>query len=123
MRNLQIGSRRIKRATRMIMRNYDARGAIAYGFGKHFARMHEAASECADSDDAFGNQSIGAVEREANEVFLLFVTNVAQLLDGFFGTVDNWRSLTSNCRRHSSNPAIMFVAFAGPRLLTLSKSS
>ena len=98
-------------------------GPVGYGFGKDFARMNQTSSERADGDDALGNQSIGAVEREANEVFLLFVTNVAQLLDGFSGLSIIGRSLTSNCRRHNSNPAIIFVAFAGPRLLTLSKSS
>ena len=72
------------------MRHDNASGAIAYGFGKDFARMNQTSSERADGDDALGDESIGAVEREANEVFLLFVTNVAQLLDGFFGTVDDW---------------------------------
>ena len=44
---------------------------IGYGFGKDFARMDEAAGECANSYDTLGDQPISAVEREANEVFLL----------------------------------------------------
>ena len=62
-------------------------GPVGYGFGKDFARMNQASGERADGDDALGNEVISAVERETNEVFLLFVTNVAQLLDSFF-----WRS-------------------------------
>ena len=77
-------------STRMIVRHDNTGRAIAYGFGKDFARMNQASSERADGDDAFGYEAVGAIEREANEVFLLFVTNVAQLLDGFFGNVDNW---------------------------------
>lgn len=72
------------------MRHDNARGAVGNGIGENLPRVNQAGGQRADGDDAFGNQSIGAVEREADEVFLLFVTNVAQLLDGFFGTVDNW---------------------------------
>ena len=51
-------------------------GAIAYSFGKDFARMNQTSSERADGDDTLGDEAIGAVEREADEVFLLFVTDV-----------------------------------------------
>ena len=105
------------------MRHNNASGAVGYGFCEYFTWVDQTSGECADGDDTLGDEAIGAVEREANEVFLLFVTNVAQLLDGFSGLSIIGRSLTSNCRRHNSNPAIIFVAFAGPRLLTLSKSS
>ena len=74
----------------MIMRHDNARRTVRNGIGEHFARMNQASSERADGDDALGDESIGAVEREADEVFLLFVTNVAQLLGGFFGTIDDW---------------------------------
>ena len=69
------------------MRHDNARGAVGNGIGEDLARMNQTSSERADGDNTFGDQSIGAVEREADEVFLPFVTNVAQLFDGFF-----WRS-------------------------------
>ena len=72
------------------MRHDDASSAVGYGIGEDLARVNQTGGQRADGDDAFGNQSIGAVEREADEVLLPFVTNVALLLDGFFGTVDNW---------------------------------
>ena len=69
------------------MRHDNAGGPVGDSFGEDLAWMNQASGERADGDDALGDQAIGAVEREANEVFLLFVTNVAQLLDSFF-----WRS-------------------------------
>lgn len=72
------------------MRHDNARGAVGNGFCEDFARVDETGGQGADGYDSFGYETIGTVECEANEVFLLFVTNVAQLLDGFFGTVDNW---------------------------------
>ena len=62
----------------------NARGAVGYGIGEDLPRVDEASGQRADGNDTFSNQSIGAIEREAYKVFLLFVTNVAQLLDSFF---------------------------------------
>jgi len=53
------------------MRNYDASGAVGDGVSKDFAWVYEAGGQRADGYDAFGNQSIGAIEREANEVINL----------------------------------------------------
>ena len=76
----------------MIVR-HDYRGdPVGYGFGKDFARMNQASSERANGDDALGDESIGSVEREADEVFLHFVTDIDELLDCLFGAVDD-RSL------------------------------
>ena len=90
LRHVPICRTRLQIPARMIMRHDNASGAVGDSIGEDLPRVDEARSERANSDDAFGNQAIGAVEREANEVFLLFVTNVAQLFDGFFGTVDDW---------------------------------
>ena len=46
-------------------------GTIGDGVGEDLPRVDEASGQRADGYDAFGNQSTGAVEREANEVFLL----------------------------------------------------
>ena len=53
------------------MRHDNAGGAVGDSFGEDFAWMDEAAGECANSYDTLGDQPISAVEREANEVFLL----------------------------------------------------
>ena len=71
------------------MRHDNASGAVGNGIGEDLPRVNQAGGQRADSDDSFGNQSIGAVEREANEVFLLFVTNVDELLDCLFGAIDD----------------------------------
>ena len=68
----------------MIMRHDYRGGPVGYGIGKDFARMNQTSSERADGDNALGNEVISAVEREVQEIFLLLVTNVAQLLDSFF---------------------------------------
>ena len=52
------------------MRHDNARGAVGYGLCEDLPRVNQAGGQRADSDDSFGNQSIGAVEREANKVFL-----------------------------------------------------
>ena len=83
---------RLNTSTRVIMRHDYRGGPIGYGFGKDFARMNQASSERADGNDALSDEAVGAVEREADKVFLLFVTDINELLDCFFGAVDD-RSL------------------------------
>ena len=68
----------------MVVRHDDAGGAIGDSVGEDFARVDQAAGECADGDDALGNEPIGAVKRQADEVFLLFVANIGKLFDCFF---------------------------------------
>lgn len=72
------------------MRHDNASGTVGDGFGEDFTRVNQTGGECADGYDPLGNQAVGSIKRQADEVFLLFVTNVAQLFDGFFGTVDDW---------------------------------
>ncbi len=73
----------------MVMRDDYTGGAISDGVGKNFARVNQASGERADGNDALVDEPVGAVEREADEVFLLFVTNIGKLLDSFFWRVDN----------------------------------
>ena len=51
------------------MRHDDTGSAVGYSFGKDFARVDETGSERANGDDALGDESIGAVECQADEVF------------------------------------------------------
>ena len=74
----------------MIVRHDNTGRAIGYGFGKNFTRMNQASSERANGDDALGDESIGAVECQADEILLLFVADVDELLDCLFRAVDDW---------------------------------
>lgn len=67
------------------MRDNDARCPICDGISEDFSWVDEAAGECADGNDAPGNEPVGTVERQADEVFLLFVAYIAELIDSFFG--------------------------------------
>ena len=71
------------------MRYDDTCGAVGDGVGEDFAGVDEGAGERADGDDALGDEAIGAVKRQADEVFLLFVADIGKLFDCFFWTVDD----------------------------------
>lgn len=68
----------------------DAGGAVGDGVGEDFAGMDETAGESANGNDALGDEPICAIEREADEIFLLFVANVGELLNGLLRTINNW---------------------------------
>ena len=68
----------------------DAGGAVGDGVGEDFAGMDEAARERTDGDGTFSDETICTVECEADEVFLLFVADVGELLDGLLRTINNW---------------------------------
>ena len=60
--NLHIRAARLQTAARMIVGNNNAGCTIGNSVGENFARMNQAAGKRADGDDAFGDQSVGAVE-------------------------------------------------------------
>ena len=61
----------------MIVGDDDAAGAVGHGVGEDFARVHRAFVRQADGDDAYIDNLMRAVERGAEEVFLLAVGVVA----------------------------------------------
>ena len=71
------------------MRYDDTCGAVGDGVGEDFAGVDEGAGERANSDDALGDEAIGAVKCQADEVFLLFVADIGKLFDCFFGRVND----------------------------------
>ena len=75
---------------RMIMRHDDTGRAVGDGVGENLTRVYQAGGQCADGHHPLGNQTISAVQRQADKVFLLFVANVGQQLDRFFWDVDDW---------------------------------
>ena len=60
------------------MRHDDRGSTISDGVGEDFARMHQAGGQRADGHYPFGDQTIRAVQRQADKIFLLFVTNIGQ---------------------------------------------
>jgi hypothetical protein len=79
-----------RKITTGVVVGYDyAGGAVGYGIGEDFAWVDEAAGERTDGYGAFGDEAVCAIQREANKVFLLLISNVGQLLVCFFWLVDN----------------------------------
>ena len=60
------------------MRHNDAGSAVGDGVSENFARVYQAGGQRADSHHPLGNQTIRTVQRQTNEIFLLFITNIGQ---------------------------------------------
>ena len=71
------------------MRHDDTGSAVGDGIGEDLARMYQAGGQRADGHHPLGNQTIRAVQRQADKIFLLFVTNVGQQLNRLFWAVND----------------------------------
>ena len=54
----------------------DAGGAVGDSVGEDLARVYQAGGQRANSHYPLGDQTIRAIQRQADEIFLLFVANV-----------------------------------------------
>ena len=88
--NILISLTGLQTPTRMIMRHDDTGRTVSDGVGEDLARVYQAGSQRTYGHHPLGNQAIRTVQRQADKIFLLFVANVSQQLDGSFRAVDDW---------------------------------
>ena len=74
----------------MIMRHDDAGSTVGDGIGEDLAWVYQAGGQRADSHHPLGDQTIRTIQRQIDKIFLPFITNVGQQLNGFFRAVDDW---------------------------------
>ena len=63
---------------RMIMRHDDRGRAVGDGVGENLTRVYQAGSQRADGHYPLGDQTIRTIQRQTDEILLLFVANVGQ---------------------------------------------
>ena len=77
-RNIFISLASLQAPARMIMHHDDRGSAISDGAREDLAWVYQAGGQRANSHYPFGNQTIRTVQRQTDEIFLLFVANVGQ---------------------------------------------
>ena len=65
-------------SARMIMRHDNRGSAISNGIGEDLARVHQAGHQRTDGHHPLGDQTIRTIQRQTDEIFLLFITNIGQ---------------------------------------------